>query len=319
MSVWLSPTEILALPASGAAFTAVKAAADSSLGTAKVSDQDSQHDVRTLACALVAVRQGSPTSRAKAEAALRSVIGTEAGTRALALGRNLGAYACAADILGFREPAFVTWLGKMRTFPCTGGPGTLIKCHEQRGNNWGVMAGWSRVAIDAYLEDTADLAKAAQVWKGWFGDRTAYAGFAWGDKSWQADPLKPVGVNPAGALKQGHPISGVLPDDQRRTGGFTWPPPCGNYVRGALGPVFCALWTLHRNGFADASGWSSSAARRAAEWYVGTMGGKTACAFSGDDAWQPYLIRKLYPGIAVTGGSVSAVGKPMAWTGWTHA
>jgi hypothetical protein len=101
---------------------------------------------------------------------------------------------------------------------------TLINTHEIRPNNWGTHAGASRVATDLYLGDKADLAKAAQVFKGWLGDRSAYAGFTYGDLAWQADPSKPVGINPKGATRNGHLIDGVLPDDQRRAGGFSWPP-----------------------------------------------------------------------------------------------
>ena len=58
--IWLSQGEISGLPMSGSAWTAVKAAADGSLGTARVSDQSSEHDVKTLAVALVYARTGSP-------------------------------------------------------------------------------------------------------------------------------------------------------------------------------------------------------------------------------------------------------------------
>jgi hypothetical protein len=243
------------------------------------------------------------------------VPGTEAGARALALGRNLGAYAAAANTIGYH--GIDDWLRRMLTWKSTS-EGSITDCHKSRANNWGVMCGWSRVAIDAHLGLADDLAAAVNVWRGWLGNYDLYHGFKWGSLSWQADPAKPVGINPKGATKQGHPIDGVLPDDQRRTGDFTWPPPCGNYVRGAIGAVSCALWTLSRNGYPDILAASDSALRRAIEWYAGTPGGKSACAFAGDDGWQPYLHRRLYPGVVTSAGSPTAVGKPMAWTAWTH-
>jgi hypothetical protein len=39
------------------------------------------------------------------------------------------------------------------------------------------------------------------------------AGFKFGDLHWQADPSKPVAINPKGATKNGHLIDGVLADD----------------------------------------------------------------------------------------------------------
>ena len=47
-----------------------------------------------------------------------------------------------------------------------------------------------------YLGDATELANTAQVFKGYLGDRASYADFKYGDLSWQADPSKPVGINP---------------------------------------------------------------------------------------------------------------------------
>lgn len=316
MGLWLTEQEILALPKSGAGWDAVKAAAAGSWGAAKVSDQDSKHDTRTLAGALVAVATNDAALKTKTKAALNAAIGTEAGGRTLALGRNLPCYVIAASIVNHRDPAFVAWVDGVRKKSLDGM--TLIQCHGKRGNNWGTMAGAARIAADLYLDDQTDLAAAIKVFKGWLGDRAQYAGFDWGDLDWQADKTKPVGINPAGAHLNGKNVDGCLPDDQRRTGGFAWPPPCGNYPAGALGPIYVTVELLRRNGYPDAPTWSDSAPLRAAKWRTGTVDGKTACTFGGDDAWQPFLINAIY-GSAIPGGAAGAEGKPMAWTGWTHA
>src|SRR6185295_5158219 len=156
-----------------------------------------------------------------------------------------------------------SWLAAVRTENLDGK--TLISTHDVRPNNWGTHAGASRVAADLYLGDKADLAKAAQVFKGWLGDRTAYAGFTYGDTSWQADPSKPVGINPKGATKSGHNIDGVLPDDQRRAGGFTWPAPSENYVWEALQGALAQAVILDRAGYA-AFEWQDQALLRAVTW-----------------------------------------------------
>ena len=74
------------------------------------------------------------------------------------------------------------------------------------------------------------MKRCAKVFKGWLGDRDMYADFKYKDCSWQAYPFRPVGINQKGATKSGHFIDGVLPDDQRRSGPFHWPPTKENYV-----------------------------------------------------------------------------------------
>ena len=116
--MWLTQSEISALPMTGSAWAAVKAAADGSLGTPRISDQNSAHDIRTLAVALVFARTGDVTYRKKAADAIMSAVGTEAGGRTLALGRNLGGYVIAADLINLKsyDPAkdsqFRSWLSR---------------------------------------------------------------------------------------------------------------------------------------------------------------------------------------------------------------
>ena len=248
MSVWLTPAEIKAKPVTGPAWLAVQGAAKSAWGTANVADQNSVHDVNCLAGALYAVRVDDGAMRTKVGENCRSAIGTEKGGRTLALGRNLAAYCAAADTVDFRGPEFVAWVKSVLAEPLDGM--TLRQCQEKRGNNWGAMATMSRIAAAVYLRDVPELARAVVVFQGWLGDRAKYAGFYWGGTDWQADPLKPVGINAKGTTKQGHPVDGCLPDDQRRAGGFKWPPPAENYVRGALGPMYVAAEILRNNGYA---------------------------------------------------------------------
>jgi hypothetical protein len=195
--IWMSYAEIAKLPMSGKPWEKVKAAADGWVGTPNVSDQDSKHDVNTLAIALVYARTANPAYRTKAAAAIMSVIGTEAGGRTLALARNLVSYVIAADLIDLRsfdaaqDQKFRAWLTAVRNEKLDGK--TLISTHEVRPNNWGTHAGASRIAVDMYLGDTVDLERAARVFKGWLGDRTAYSGFEYGDVTWQLDPKNPVG------------------------------------------------------------------------------------------------------------------------------
>jgi hypothetical protein len=316
--IWMSPSEIAALPMSGPAWTQLKAAADGSLGTPNISDQDSHHDVRTLAVALVYARTGNAAYRAKAASAIMSAIGTEAGGRTLALGRNLVSYVIAADLIDLKsydaasDQRFRAWLSPVRTRVLDGK--TLISTHEQRPNNWGTHAGASRIAADLYLGDTADLNRAANVFKGWLGDRAAYANFKYGDLSWQADPSKPVGVNPAGATKGGHSIDGALPDDMRRGCAFRWPPCHTGYAWGAMEGAVVQARLLSRAGF-DSWNWSNKAMLRAAQFLYNLdreFGGWWA---EGDDEWQPWVINKAYS-TSFPAKVPARPGKNMGYTDW---
>jgi hypothetical protein len=311
--IWASRDDLARLPMSGSAWSRLKAAADGSLGSPNIADQNSQHDTNTLAAALVYARTGQPAYRDKAASAIMSAIGTEKGGRTLALGRNLVGYVIAADLIDLKsydaakDQRFRAWLSAVRT--ATLDSKTLIGTHEQRPNNWGTHAGASRIAADLYLGDKADLARAAVVFKGWLGDRGAYAGFAYGDLSWQADRSKPVGINPKGATINGRNVDGVLPDDQRRAGGFAWPAPKENYVWEALQGAVVQAQLLSRAGY-DAWGWSDRALLRAVTWEYNVNG----FAAQGDDAWEIWIVNRAY-GTSFAAGTGS-VGKNMAYTDW---
>ncbi len=317
-SLWISPAELAALPMSGAAWSNVSAAANGSLGTAQISNQDSNHDVLTLATALVAMRTGNAGLREKAAQAIMSAINTENGGRTLALGRNLDSYVIAADVIRLyeysptRNATFRAWLTGVRNEALDGG--TLVSTNNQRPNNWGTHAGASRIAADLYLGDTTDLNRAVLVFQGWLGNRSAYAGFKYGDLSWQCNSSLPVGINPS-CLKSGHSIGGVLPDDQRRGGGFTWPPPCENYVHGALQGTLISAHLLRRAGY-DSWNWSNRAILRSYQWLYSTADSKKACPATGDDTSSPYIVNRAYgPLFPVT--FPASKGKSMAWTDWT--
>jgi hypothetical protein len=167
------------------------------------------------------------------------------------------------------------------------------------------------VAVAAYLGDTAELDRCALVLRGWLGDRGAYAGFEYGELDWQADPAHPVGINPAGATRDGHSLDGVLPDDQRRAGAFVWPPPRENYVWEALQGALAQALILTRAGY-GAFGWSDQALLRAVTWL------HEQCGFpaSGDDTWQPHVVNYAYAA-SFPAPVPSSPGKNVGWTDWT--
>ncbi|HVD10503.1 MAG TPA: alginate lyase family protein [Gaiellaceae bacterium] len=342
--MWISQAEVKQLPMQGTAWENVLAAADGDLGAPKISDQNSNHDVNTLAVALVYARTGDRQYREKAADAISSAVGTEHGGTALALARNLLSYVIAAELIDFkaydraRESRFRSWLMKVRNEPLGSkavSDQTLIGSHERGATNGSGMAGASRVAAAVYLHDERDLARAALVMKGWLGDHSAYPGIpapdfgpedvgqglrfggSKPDLSWQADPSAPVGVNPKGAKKGGHSIDGALPDDMRRGGPFRWPPAYTQYAREALSGYVAMAELLDRQGY-DVYGWSDRALLRATRFLW-----RLDRAFPNQNWWEPevpiywvvnYRYHSSFP-VAVT----TALGRNVGWTSWTHS
>ncbi len=321
--LWISRSEILALPTLGTAWSNVLARADEAAGTATVCDQDSNNGVLVMAKALVHVRTGVESYRTAVRQNVMAAIGTEDGStcRSLALGRELAAYVIAADLVGLtssEDATFRAWLSDVRTQVLAGDSRSLVSCHEDRPNNWGTMCGASRAAASAYLADATDLARTAQVFKGYLGDRAAYAGFDYGsDLTWHADTANPRGINPAGAVKQGVSIDGVLPDDMRRGGPFTTGcPTYTGYPWEALQGVLVQAEILSRQGYA-AWEWESQAERRAVQYLRDldqSCGGWWA---TGDDTFSPWIINHVY-GTSFPTTSPVGVGKIMSFTDWTH-
>ena len=230
--IWISKAELQRLPERGPAWRRLEQIARREPGRPDLSNKDDEDDTNTLAAALVAARTCDANLRRKAARLVAQAIGTERGGRTLALGRGLVSYVIAADLIDLRaldprtDAAFRDWLRTVRFERLRpGSRPTLVATHEVAPNNWGTHAGASRIAVDIYLGDTADLARAAAVVKGYLGDRSAYHGFRYGkDLSWQADASQPVGVNPPGAVLDGHAVGGVLPDDMRRGCAQRFPP-----------------------------------------------------------------------------------------------
>jgi len=321
--IWISPPEIAALPMSGPGWTNVLAAANASCAAVNLTDQEQSANVCVLAKALVFARTGNTTYRSAVVTAISQIVasGTYDG-RALSLGRELGAYVVAADLIGLKsfnpalDTSFRSKLRTLRTTFTTGAATSLIDCHERRPNNWGAHCGATRAAIAVYLGDTADLARTAQVFKGFLGDRSSWAGFDFGgpeaDLSWQCDPTRPVGINPAGCLRSGALIDGIIPDDQRRAGAYTWPAPHENYVWEALQGLLAQAVILHRAGY-PVWDWENRALLRAVTWVHNVNGYPP----EGDDRWLTHIVNRAY-GSSFPAAVPATAGKGFGWTDWTH-
>jgi hypothetical protein len=332
--IWISAAELATQPTNSKAWANMKAAADGDFGEPNVAALSGNHDVNTLAAALVYARTGEERYRQKAAEAIHAVIGTEysgrrsgedsaIGASAVTIGRNLPGYVIAADLIGLTEydpmldEALRTWIGDLRYVEWD--DDSLISSDETRLNNRGRMSGASRAAVAAYLGDEAELARAAQVLKGYLGDTETYAGFDTSDElSWQGVVSGTVGVNPAGATSEDFSIDGALPEEMRRGCPFQIPPCPTGAPWEALQGIVAEAVILGRQGY-DVWNWEDQAILRAvqflhdlnlqypeAEWWA-----------KGDDRWVPWIVNHVYG----TDFPVEPVriGKIMGWTDWSHA
>jgi hypothetical protein len=298
---------------SGSAWTDLKARADLPVAAPNLSNQDDPNDVTALAKGLVYARTGIAKYRDETITMLKAAVGSEYPGDTLGIARGVAPLVLAADLVGWRDPAWMTWLRNLRTWPNPDRAYTLISMHEKRPNNWGTHAGAGRVAADLYLGDSADLARAAAVFKGYLGDRSSYASFTYGaDLTWQANPLAPVGVNPAGATRGGLNVDGIIPDDMRRGGSL---PTVGAdgvmYTWEALQGVVLQAELLYRAGY-PTWGWQSSAVLRAFT-RIHALGYPAA----GDDMWQPWLVNRRY-GTSFPAPTRTHPGKSFGYADWLY-
>ena len=325
--------ELLALPTSGTAWTALKAVADGSLSTPDLCNINANHHLQTLAAALVYARTGVASYGSKARAAVMAAIRTQqvgCTNAVLALGRQLTAYVLAANLTGLSatdETTFRSWLSTIRTKVVGGHPiwNSLVVTHRSSPNNWGAYAGASRIAADLYLGDSADLAAAARVTRGFLGDRTSYAGFTTNltaaALTWSCTGSVSTYAPENGACtKSGINLDGGVAADISRGGSLGWPPadPGIPYQLEAIQGVGLQVELLYRNGYPDAWSWSNNGLKRAAAIV-------TRSAASGGTGWNatstsrqmPWLLNLRY-GTTIPTHS-SGMGRGIGFTDWLYA
>jgi hypothetical protein len=332
--IWISAEELAALPVNSKAWYNMKAAADGDFGEPNVAALSGDHDVNTLAAALVYARSGDERYRQKTAEALLAVLGTEysgrrsgegsaIGASAATISRHLPPYIIAADLIKLAEydpvldEAFRNWIDSLRNTEW--GDRTLIFNDENRLNNRGRLAGASRAAVAAYLGDEAELARAAQVFKGYLGDADSYDGFRLPDEfSWQGVVTGTIGVNAPGATIDDFSIDGALPEEMGRGCPFQIPPcPTGAPWEALQGIVTEAV-ILGRQGY-DVWNWEDQAILRAVQFLddLNTQYPDDQWWARGDERWIPWLINQVYGTEFAT--ETTRPGKIMAWTDWSHA
>jgi hypothetical protein len=317
--LWISPAELRALPMSGSAWDAVLSVAQGDLGTANVADQDSGHDGKTLACALAAARTGRADLLAKATNALSSAIGTEAGARWLAIGRNLGAYVIAADVLGIRSGPIYDWLASflVRSLHSDRSDEPLtIEDSWRSGSNASAQVGFVHAALCVYTGNKTRLARGWDGYRRYCGDRTSPHQLTSNSDVWQADPSDPVGIQNKGAVKNGCRLDGAISNDMSRGGDSICNPGYTQYPWVGLQGAVPAALVYARAGY---PAWeiADAAIRRALEylyslrpqnpdWFDGTRGKE--CIF---------LVNRVY-GTSLPCTLPIGSGRTFGYTDWTH-
>ncbi len=325
-------SELLARPISGTAWANLKNVADGGLGSANACDIDSDHHLRTLAAALVFARTGSAAYGTKARAGVMAGMASQndgCSQAVLSLGRQLTAYVLAADfaaLSGANETQFRAWLTAIRA-KNIGGHSTwnsLARTQKTSANNWGAYAGASRIAASLYLGDTADVAAAVRVTRGFLGERAQYAGFTHNlesdDLSWSCSGSQATytPVNPA-CTKSGVNIDGGIVADISRGGSLKWPPQSTGiqYQLESIQGLGLQVELLYRNGYANAWSWSSSALKRMAGLVTrsGAAGG-TGWNKTNTSRQMPWLLNKRYGTSIPT--ATSGMGRGIGFTDWLY-
>ncbi len=340
--MWIDPDEILGLPTSGAAWERVLADASRDPGTASIADQDSNHDVYTMAAALVCVRTGEYCG--KARRGLLDAVGTEQGGRWLAVGRNLAAYMIAADLLDLRADGdpnsdgtrFHTWAdGWLTRRLSDNNTATELRPFApfHSAANAAAQEGLAYLAVAAYLRDDWAMERGWDAFRTYACDPTAP------DREgidlerpvtdgWTHDDARPCAVNPAGATKQVptgrpgagsvHRIDGALVGDMRRGGAYKWAPGYTQYVWVGLEGFVPAAVILERAGY-PAFQVADRAVLHTHEYlmYLRASTGDRRW-FDGDRARDiVHLVNRAYDATFPMNG-VAGGGRTVGYTSWTH-
>lgn len=316
--MWLSPSEVQALPTSGTAWAKVREAAHDDWGDVDLADNGSTHDTSTLAGALVAVRTGDVALRDRVRAALAEVAGTTRFARVLEASRNIPSYVIAADLVGLepdQDQVFRDFLSRLRTRELQGHSGgdSLLATALRSPSNWGTMARAAMAAIDLYLGDRAQLDQIATAHRAFLGEAVTDQ-LVFTSTRWHANPQDKAGINGPGTSIGRTSVDGVLPEEQRRTGEPDGgPAPKGSYPWEALQGAMVTAVLLDRAGMVSFTA-GDDALRRAFTW----LSGPNANPAEGDDLWQPWLMNSIR-GTTFATAATKSPGKNMAWTDWTHA
>lgn len=325
-AVWISPHELAGLSMSGAAWDVLERDARRDPGEPDIADQHSHHDVYTMAAALVAARTRSEEKLDQAVARIEAAIGTEKRTPWLEIGRNLGAYVIAADLIrgtGYGLPARITdWIA---AWPTREMPDNLPP-HEPRGwrpfgsgSNASCQEGFALAAVGAFLADRAVLDTVWERFRVFVGDASGEINLKTGiNGGWAHDRDNPTAIVPKGLLRDGKRLDGAIINDMARGADYKWPPVWTQYPWvGLEGLVPCAL-VLDRAGY-PAFDVGDRAVLRCLEYlkYLRDETGEVLWA-DGKRAREVIALVNHAYGTAFPMSGPAGKGRTFGWSSWSH-
>lgn len=252
---------------------------------------------------------------------------------ALAVVRQVGAYAIAADTINLKifdpsaDQEFRSWLGAIRTRNV----GThsrwknITHICENSANNWGTFACPSRIAASLYLGDDADVERAAHVMRAFMGERHYYPSDAPGQNGyfqhtalgetsgWYCDAEAWTAIN-SSCVKMGVNIDGVLGEDAARGGDCCTLQGDGNmYSWEVLQGIFVSAELLYRTGkFGNPYMWSNQALKRTMDFMV-----RSGWNITNPSPYVSWMANKRYGASYPT--AVSTKGRIMSWGDWLYS
>jgi hypothetical protein len=336
--MWMPTAEIMSLRTSGAAWDKMRTAAVGSWVTPDIKDQNNKHDISVLAGAFVYVRTGDAGLRGKVRDGILAAKRTldepaEWQTRSgvLSASRQIGGYVIAADLIDLKnfdanvDNEFRSWLAAIRTtnIGTHGRWKSITFTCENATTNWGTFACASRIAASIYLGDTADVDRAANIIRAYFGERNLYPANAPGrngyfqhtdayQASWACADATWTGVNPACA-KSGVNVDGVLVEDASRGGGCCTLQGDGiMYSWEALQGLFVSTELLYRSGrYGDPYNWSNQALKRALDFMQ-----RSGWGISNVASYVPWLANNRY-GTSYP-EQAKHMGRIIGWGNWLY-
>lgn len=306
--IWTSRDEIMRRPMSGAAWDNLKAMALRNWAKPDLGDNNAQGDTECLAGAIYYARTGDETIKEKVIRQLQAMMNSRL-TRTLELGRGLQGYVCAADIIGYRDPAFMKRVEELvdTNIPGHSGFTSLYKSAKFQWNNWSMHARSSLLCAGLYLGREDWVKTVLEAHKQLIGIRidepynVNYAQTGWMAKvDKDGKPVTIAGVNVKGSYimigGKAINVSGVLHQDWLRgeINPTKWPAEETGYMwEGMQGFVSTAV-ILHRAGLLDISAGDNAVVRA-----MNALYGRGEAALNnppyvnpaeGDDQFLPWLV-----------------------------
>ena len=151
--------------------------------------------------------------------AITSAIGTKEGARWLAIGRNLGSYVIAADVLGVRSGPIYEWLAGFltRTLTANNTDEQVVADNWSSGSNASAQMGFVTAALCVYTNESTRLASSWEGYRRYCAIVRALVEASNSDV-WQLVPSDPVGIQDKGAAKTGCRLDGAIGNDMSRGG-----------------------------------------------------------------------------------------------------